>query len=81
MEYKRFAWLPKRVTSGKLIWLSSYYEHKNLYDPNTGRPPIKSLYFIWTETPKEQTIRLLKENTVHNRNIWNDPKLTREDKI
>lgn len=62
MESKRFAWCPITVTSGKRIWLSFYYHHENLYDASTGRPPLKSLYFIWTETPQEKTWRLLKES-------------------
>ncbi len=63
MENKRFAWWPTRVTSGKTVWLNTYYQYKSLYDESTGRPPLNSLYFIWTETPKEKTWRLLKENT------------------
>ena len=61
MENEKFAWFPKRVTSGKWIWLSKYYEHIDLYDRNTGRAPIMTFDFRWTETPKERTFRLLKE--------------------
>jgi hypothetical protein len=58
---KKFAWWPKRVTSGKRIWLSSYIEHIELYDRNTGRAPITTFDFRWTETPQEKTFRLLKK--------------------
>ena len=81
MENKKFAWCPVKVTSGRRIWLSTYYEHVYLYDPNTGRPPLTSLYFRWTETPSEKTWRLLTDGIVHNRNIWNEHKLSKEDKI
>ena len=81
MESKRFAWLPTKVTSGQWIWLKEYYEHKSLYDEATGRPPLNSLHFLWTETAKERTWRVLKESVVHNRNVWNDPRLTKEDLI
>ena len=81
MVNERFAFLPKRVTSGKLIWLSKYYEHVELYDRHTGRAPVMSFDFRWTETPAERTWRLLKENAVQNRNVWNDPQLTKQDKI
>ena len=81
MENKKFALLPKRMTSGKLVWLSYYYQHKELFDRRTGRAPVTSLHFTWTETPSEKTWRLLKETAVQNRNIWNDPTLTREDKL
>lgn len=77
---RKFAWLPKRMTSGKVTWLAFYYEYKTLYDESTGRPPINSLYFIFTETPQEKTFRLLKESVIHNRNVWNDPILAKEDK-
>ena len=60
MESKLFAWKPIKVTSGQRIWLKMYYQHKSLYDETTGRPPLNSLYFIWTETEKEKVIRLLK---------------------
>ncbi len=78
---RKFAWLPQRVSSGRVVWLSYYYEYRTLYDENTGRPPIHSLYFTFTETPKEKTFRLLKESVIHNRNVWNDPTLTKKDII
>lgn len=76
-----FAWWPIKVTSGQRVWLSTFYLHKSLYDSSTGRPPIGSLYFAWTETAKERTWRLLKERTVQNRNVWNDPHLITRDII
>lgn len=60
MESKLFAWWPTKVTSGKWLWLTSYYEHKNLYDASTGRPPLNGLYFTWTETAEERLLRILK---------------------
>jgi len=39
------------------------------------------LYFEWTETSAERTWRVLKETAVHNRNVWNNPSLTKQDKI
>lgn len=54
-----FAWTPKRVTSGKIVWLSWYYSHIQYYDPSTGKPPATGYCFVWTETPQEQTFRLL----------------------
>ena len=81
MESKRFSWLPTRVTSGKRIWLKYYFQHKTLYDETTGRPPINSFYFEWTETAGERTWRVLKEKAIQNRNVWNDVKLTTEDKL
>ena len=75
MEIKKFAWWPTRMSSGKMVWLQSYNLHRQPYDESTGRPPLTSLYFEWTETPKEQTWRLLKETRINNnRNIWNIPK-------
>jgi len=58
---RKFAWLPTRMSSGRVTWLSWYYEYKTLYDESTGRPPLNNLYFIFKETPKEKTFRLLKE--------------------
>jgi len=81
VENIKFAWWPTRVTSGKCVWLKRYIQHRNLYDESTGRPPLNSLHFVWTETVQEKTWRLLKESVVHNRNIWNDPKLIKEDNI
>jgi hypothetical protein len=81
MESKRFAWWPKKLTSGRWVWLSTYYQHKSLYDETTGRPPLNSLHFTWTETASERTWRVLKDSAVQNRNVWNDPLLTKEDKL
>lgn len=81
MESKRFAWFPVQVTSRQWLWLQTYYQHRSLYDETTGRPPLNSLYFTWTETAKERTWRVLKETVVHNRNVWNEPTLTKEDII
>jgi hypothetical protein len=81
MESKRFALLPKKVTSGRWVWLNYYYQHKSLYDETTGRPPLNSLHFTWTETASERTWRVLKKNVILNRNVWNDSQLTREDQL
>ena len=81
MVSERFAWCPTKVTSGRWIWMKNYYEHKSLYDETTGRPPLNSLYFTWTETASERTWRVLKQGVIHNRNVWNDPILTKEDRI
>jgi hypothetical protein len=81
MESKRFALLPKKVTSGRWVWLNYYYQHKSLYDETTGRPPLNSLHFTWTETAGERTWRALKQNVILNRNVWNDSQLTREDRL
>ncbi len=81
MVNEKFALLPKKVTSGKWVWLSKYYEHVELYDRNTGRAPIMTFEFRWTETGAEQTWRILKETSIQNRNVWNDPNLTKEDKL
>ena len=81
MESKRFSWLPTKVSSGKWIWFKKYYQTRSLYDENTGRPPLNGLYFIFSETEKERTWRLLKESIRHNRNVWNDPGLTKQDKL
>ena len=81
MEIQRFAWRPIRVTSGRWVWLSSYYCHRNLYDETTGRPPINSFYFEWSETARERTWRILKEKTIQNRNVWNDIRLIKEDQL
>jgi hypothetical protein len=59
---KHFAWLPKRVTSGKLVWLESYYELLHFYDPSTGKPPITGYCYSYTETKYEYIIRLLKKD-------------------
>jgi len=81
VENTKFAWWPTTVTSGKIIWLRTYILHYNLYDESTGRPPLNSLYFTWTETPQEKTWRLLKDSVVYNRNVWNTTELTKEDKL
>ena len=80
MENIKFAWWPTKITSGKTIWLRTYIQHRSLYDESTGRPPLNSLYFTWTETPQEKTWRLLKDSVVYYRNIWNTTELTKQDK-
>jgi hypothetical protein len=81
MEREKFAWAPVKVTSGRWAWLTTYYQHQSLYDETTGRPPLNSLHFTWTETASERSWRVLKETAVHNRNVWNDVQLTKEDKL
>ena len=60
MENKLFAWRPVTVTSGQKIWLTTYIQHRSLYDESTGRPPMGNLYFTWTETQQERVLRILK---------------------
>jgi hypothetical protein len=43
--------------------------------------PSFSFIIEWSETASEYTWRVLKEATIHNRNVWNDVKLTKEDKL
>lgn len=81
MEHKKFAWWPVKMTSGKVVWLTHYYQHKELFDRRTGRAPVTSLHFSWTETASERTWRILKDSAVQNRNVWNEPNLTKEDKL
>lgn len=81
METKRFAWIPIRVSSGKLVWLEYYYFYQTSFDPSTGRPPLSSTHFVFSETTKEKTWRLLKEDVIHNRNIWNTYEYTQKDKL
>jgi hypothetical protein len=52
-----------------------------LYDESTGRPPLTSQYFEWTETAQERTWRFIKESVIANRNVWNEPNLIKEDKL
>lgn len=75
----KFAWWPKIMTSGRRIWLRHYWLYQRSYDHATGRPPLFNQYFEFTETDLERTFRLLKENVVHNRNVWNEPELTKKD--
>jgi hypothetical protein len=79
MIEKKFALFPTRMTSGRLVWLKHYNLHRSLYDESTGKPPINSMYFEFTETEAEATWRILKESVVHNRNIWNTHELTKRD--
>lgn len=81
MQRKRFAWWPVQVTSGQRIWLNTFYEHKNMHEVSTGKGPWRSMYFVWTETEPEKVWRLLKEGAVQKRNVWNDPLLTKKDKL
>lgn len=57
---KHFAFLPVKVTSGQRVWLKYYYRIRSSHDENTGRPPLSSAYFEYTETAGERVWRLLK---------------------
>jgi hypothetical protein len=54
---RKFAWLPVRSASHKLIFLRHYYV-KQIYYDNNGRPPIKGLY--WSRIYTEQEYFILK---------------------
>ncbi len=60
IDRKLFAILPKKVTSGQWVWFSRYYVVEMRFDPSTGRPPINSTHYTYTETAAERTWRLLK---------------------
>jgi hypothetical protein len=76
---REFAWWPRKMSSGRTVWLCHYWYYKTLYDDHTGRPPLFDQYFTFTETEQERTWRLLKENVVANRNVWNTVDLTQKD--
>ena len=75
----KFAWWPVTMTSGRRIWFRHYWLYQRSYDYSTGRPPLFNQYFEFTETEQERTFRLLKDNVVQHRNVWNDPALTKKD--
>ena len=68
------------MTSGRRIWFRHYWLYQRSYDVSTGRPSLFNQYFEYRETDQERTWRLLKESAVQNRNIWNQPELTNEDR-
>ena len=56
---KKFAWLPKHSTSGKMIWLKDYYIRFTYYDLN-GKPPIKGPHWEYIYTQNEYLMEQLR---------------------
>ena len=44
---ERFAWLPTRVTSGRLVWLRYYYMRPNSNGEGVLLDRMEYLYEIW----------------------------------
>ena len=58
---ERFAWLPKRMSNDKRVWLKKYVEVRH-YADLFGRPPIKNNYYTVYFTPEDHMMNLLKGN-------------------
>lgn len=61
--FEHFAWMPKRMSNSKRLWLKKYIEVRHYVDPFmmlTATPPHRyySMYF----TPADHTLYLLKGN-------------------
>ena len=62
-EYiERFAWLPKRMSNDKRVWLKKYIEVRHYVDL-FGRPPLRDNYYSSYFTPEDYTMNLLKGKT------------------
>ena len=59
--FERFAWLPKRMSNDKRVWLRKYIEIRH-YADLFGRPPIKNNYYTSYFTPEDHIVNLLKGN-------------------
>jgi hypothetical protein len=59
--FERFAWLPKRMSNDKRVWLRKYIEVRH-YADLFGRPPIKNNYYTVYFTPEDHMMNLLKGN-------------------
>lgn len=64
---EKFAWLPKRTSSGKLVWLSKYIIVKKFFD-DAPRAPLHHLTWDRVYTLKEYTLLLLKGNSSYTAN-------------
>ena len=56
--YEKFAWLPKKSSSGKTIWFSKYVVVQKFFD-DAPRAPLRNLTWDRVYTPKEYTLLLL----------------------
>ena len=57
--FERFAWLPKKMSNDKRVWLKKYIEIRH-YADIFGRPPIQSNYYTTMWTPEDHNMNLLK---------------------
>lgn len=61
-SFERFAWLPKRMTNNKHVWLTKYVEVRH-YADIFGRPPIKNNYYSSYWTKDDHLISVLKDSS------------------
>lgn len=60
--FERFAWLPIYSSFNKRrIWFKKYIELHIYYD-NTGKPPLKGMYWKFVYTVNEYDVYLIKKN-------------------
>ena len=57
--FERFAWLPKKMSNDKRVWLKKYIEIRNYVDL-FGRPPIKHSYYTSYFTVEDHLMNMLK---------------------
>jgi hypothetical protein len=60
--FERFAWMPKRMSNDKCVWLKKYIEVRHSVDPFmllTATPPDR--YYGMYFTPADHTLYLLKK--------------------
>lgn len=57
--FEKWAWLPKKTTSGKWVWNKKYYQISTYCDEN-GKAPIKGLAWVQILNEKEYLIWQIK---------------------
>jgi len=60
-SFERFAWLPKRMSNDKRVWLKKYIEVRHYVDL-FGRPPIMNNYYSAYFTSEDYLLHVLRGN-------------------
>jgi len=56
---RKFAYIPKKVSSGKWVWFSYFYERR-IHIDRYGMTPISQMYWSYTYSKKEFMIETLR---------------------
>jgi hypothetical protein len=80
MTITRFAWLPTKLSNGSFVWLTRYCQtnlpdHLSHLRANRTNPSV-----VYRATLDDNRQRCAEQQMIHNRNIWNDPLLTKQDR-
>gem|GEM_PF-655242 len=76
----RFAWLPTKLSNSSIVWLTHFCQTNSPDHLSHLRGHATYPSAVYKAALNDNRQRCTEQHMIHNRNIWNDPLLTKQDR-